>query len=49
MEGFSFKEVCSSMGCSLGAAKASYFQAVQKLRKYLKERGIKEQDIENID
>lgn len=38
-EKLSFREVSESMGCSVGAAKASYFQAVQKLRKYLKASG----------
>lgn len=36
LEELSFKEVSKIMNCSVGAAKASYFHAVQKLRKYLK-------------
>lgn len=36
LEGLSFKETSEVMNCSVGAAKASYFHAVQKLRKYLK-------------
>jgi len=36
IEELSFEEVSESMGCSVGAAKASYFQAVRKLQKYLK-------------
>jgi len=36
LEGFSFKETSRIMKCSIGSAKASYFHAVQKLRKYLK-------------
>lgn len=37
LEGLSFKETSGAMNCSVGAAKASYFQAVQKLRKHLKQ------------
>jgi len=36
LEGLSFIETSEVMNCSVGAAKASYFHAVQKLRKYLK-------------
>ena len=32
-EGYPFAEVASVMGCTVGAAKASYHQAVKKLRK----------------
>lgn len=37
LEGLSFKETSQTMDCSIGGAKASYFHAVRKLRKYLKE------------
>ncbi len=35
-EGYPFSEVSRIMGCSVGAAKASYHQAVKKLREYVK-------------
>ncbi len=31
-EGYPFEQVARLMGCTVGAAKASYFQAVQKLK-----------------
>jgi len=36
IEELTFEEVAESMGCSVGAAKASCFQAVRKMRGYLK-------------
>lgn len=41
LEELSFEEVSKIMKCSIGGAKASYFHAVQKLSRYLKEMRIK--------
>jgi len=36
-EGYTFEEISEIMGISTGAAKANHFQAVKKLRIYLKD------------